>query len=185
MRALIQRTSGATVTVDDEIVGKIGPGLVIFICAMRGDTEAESEWLARKAVKLRVFRDEDGRMNRSVQDVGGSALIVSQFTLAAETRGNRPGFSAAAAPEDGERLYEHFKAQVQEHGVSVSSGRFGAEMEVSLVNDGPVTILFDAAERCWSELCEISVSTPAARTDLSVDGRWWGRVSARRSACGS
>lgn len=145
MRALIQRTSGATVSVDDRIVSEIGPGLVIFVCAMRGDTEAESEWLARKTVKLRVFRDDTGRMNRSIQDVRGSALIVSQFTLAAETRGNRPGFSAAAAPEDGERLYEHFKAQVREHGVSVGSGRFGAEMKVSLVNDGPVTIWLDTA----------------------------------------
>ena len=113
----------------------------------RDDTEADSEWLARKTVKLRIFRDEDGRMNRSLLDVGGSALIVSQFTLAAETRGNRPGFSAAAAPEDGERLYEHFKAQVREHGVDVSSGGFGAEMRVSLVNDGPVTIWLDTARR--------------------------------------
>ena len=147
MRALIQRTSGATVSVDDGIVGEIGPGLVIFVCAMRGDTEAESEWLARKVVKLRIFRDEEGRMNRSVQDVGGSALIVSQFTLAAETRGNRPGFSTAAAPEDGERLYEHFKAQVRDHGVPASSGSFGAEMRVSLVNDGPVTISLDTDQR--------------------------------------
>ncbi len=147
MRALIQRTSGATVTVDDEIVGEIGGGLVVFVCAMRDDTEAEGEWLARKTVKLRIFRDEDGRMNRSVQDVGGSALIVSQFTLAAETRGNRPGFSAAAAPEDAERLYEHFKAQVREHGVAVSSGSFCAEMRVSLVNVGPVTIWLDTAKR--------------------------------------
>ncbi len=86
MRALIQRTSGAKVTVDDEIVGEIGLGLVVFVCAMRGDSEADGEWLARKTVKLRIFRDEDGRMNRSVQDVGGSALIVSQFTLGAEIR---------------------------------------------------------------------------------------------------
>ena len=114
---------------------------------MRDDTEADSEWLARKTIKLRIFRDEDGRMNRSVQDVGGSALIVSQFTLAAETRGNRPGFSAAASPEDGERLYEHFNAQVRDHGVSVSSGNFGAEMNVDLVNDGPVTIWLDTARR--------------------------------------
>ena len=147
MRALIQRTSGATVSVDGELVGEIGPGLVVFVCAMWGDTEAESEWLARKTVKLRIFRDEAGRMNRSVQDVDGSVLIVSQFTLAAETRGNRPGFSTAAAPEEGERLYEHFKAQVREHGLSVSSGSFGAEMKVSLVNDGPVTIWLDTAER--------------------------------------
>jgi D-tyrosyl-tRNA(Tyr) deacylase len=147
MRALIQRTAEATVAVDDEVVGEIGPGLVIFVCAMRNDTEAESEWLARKVVKLSIFRDDEGRMNRSVQDVGGAALIVSQFTLAAETRGNRPGFSTAANPEEGERLYEHFKAQVTQHSVEVRSGRFGAEMKVSLVNDGPVTIWLDTAQR--------------------------------------
>jgi D-tyrosyl-tRNA(Tyr) deacylase len=147
MRALIQRTSEAKVTVDGKTIGEIGPGLVIFVCAMREDTDAESEWLARKIVKLRIFRDDEGRMNRSIQDVGGSALIVSQFTLAAESRGNRPGFSTAAAPDEGERLYEHFKKQVQEHGVSVGSGKFGAEMKVSLVNDGPVTIWLDSAHR--------------------------------------
>ncbi|MDH3669468.1 MAG: D-aminoacyl-tRNA deacylase [Paracoccaceae bacterium] len=147
MRALVQRTSGASVTVDDNVVGQIGPGLVIFVCAMRDDTEAESAWLASKVVKLRIFRDEEGRMNRSLLEAGGSALIVSQFTLAAETRGNRPGFSSAATPADGERLYEHFKAQVQEQGVSVNSGIFGAEMKVSLVNDGPVTIWLDTARR--------------------------------------
>ena len=147
MRALIQRTSGAKVSVAGEVVGEIGPGLVIFVCAMRGDGDAESVWLARKVVKLRIFRDEQGRMNRSVQDVGGMALIVSQFTLAAETRGNRPGFSAAAAPEEGERLYEHFKAEILQHGVAVNSGRFGAEMAVHLVNDGPVTIWLDTEQR--------------------------------------
>jgi D-tyrosyl-tRNA(Tyr) deacylase len=147
MRALIQRTSGARVTVGDEIVGEIGPGLVVFVCAMRGDGEAESAWLAGKIVKLRIFRDDEGRMNRSVVDVGGSALVVSQFTLAAETKGNRPGFSTAAAPEDGERLYEHFKTQVQALGVPVSSGSFGAEMKVALENDGPVTIWLDTDRR--------------------------------------
>lgn len=114
---------------------------------MRGDTEAESEWLSRKTVKLRIFTDDAGRMNRSIQDVGGKALIVSQFTLAAEARGNRPGYSTAAAPGDGERLFEHFKDQVREQGVSVSSGNFGADMKVSLVNDGPVTIWLDSAKR--------------------------------------
>jgi len=147
MRALIQRTSEATVTVDGAVVGEIGPGLVIFVCAMREDGEAESEWLAGKIVKLRIFRDDEGRMNRSVLDVEGSALVVSQFTLAAETKGNRPGFSTAAAPDDGERLYQHFKGQVQAQGVPVSSGRFGAEMKVALVNDGPVTIWLDTARR--------------------------------------
>lgn len=147
MRALIQRASEARVRIGGETVGEIGPGLVVLVCAMRDDTEAESTWLARKVAKLRIFRDENDRMNRSVGDVGGSALIVSQFTLAAETRGNRPGFSTAAAPEDGERLYEHFMARVAEQGVPVACGRFGADMEVSLVNDGPVTIWIDTDQR--------------------------------------
>jgi len=147
MRALIQRVSSAKVAVNDEIIGEIGPGLLIFVCAMRDDTEAESEWLARKTSMLRIFRDDEGRTNRSIKDVGGEALIVSQFTLAAETRGNRPGFSSAAAPEEGNRLYEHFIAQVREHVASVSSGSFGAEMEVSLTNDGPMTIWLDTAQR--------------------------------------
>jgi D-tyrosyl-tRNA(Tyr) deacylase len=103
MRALIQRTSGAKVTEGNEVAGEIGPGLVVFVCAMRGDTEAESAWLARKTAALRIFRDGEGRMNRSVVEVGGAALVVSQFTLAAETRGNRPGFSTAAAPEAASR----------------------------------------------------------------------------------
>jgi D-tyrosyl-tRNA(Tyr) deacylase len=111
---------------------------------MRGDSAAESVWLARKTVNLRIFRDEAGRMNRSVLDVGGAALVVSQFTLAAETRGNRPGFSTAAAPEEGERLYQHFMAEVRGLGVPVEAGRFGAEMKVELVNDGPVTIWLDS-----------------------------------------
>jgi D-aminoacyl-tRNA deacylase len=139
MRALIQRASEAKVTVDGRVTGEIGAGLVIFVCAMRGDGDAESEWLARKAVSLRIFRDAEGRMNRSLVDVGGSALIVSQFTLAAESKGNRPGFS----PEDGRRLYEHFSDQVRNHRVAVANGVFGADMKVALVNDGPVTIWLD------------------------------------------
>ena len=147
MRALIQRTSGAKVTVDNAVIGEVGPGLVIFVCAMRDDTEAASAWLARKIVKLRIFRDDEGRMNKSVADIGGAALIVSQFTLAAETKGNRPGFSTAAAPAEGERLYEHFKAQVRDQGIAVSGGQFGADMQVSLINDGPVTIWLDTDAR--------------------------------------
>jgi len=147
MRALIQRTTGASVTVEGRTVGEIGAGLVILVCAMRGDTEAQSAWLARKCVSLRIFRDGEGRMNRSVLDTGGAALVVSQFTLAAETRGNRPGFSAAADPEEGRRLYEHFSAEVERHGVPVARGVFGAEMTVGLVNDGPVTIWLDSAAR--------------------------------------
>jgi D-aminoacyl-tRNA deacylase len=144
MRALIQRVSEASVTVDDAIVGQIGPGLLILICAMQGDTEAEADKLAAKIAKLRIFKDDDGRMNKSVLDVAGSALIVSQFTLAADTsRGNRPGFSTAAAPEDGNRLYEYFAGQVAAQGLRVAKGQFGADMKVRLLNDGPVTIWMD------------------------------------------
>jgi D-tyrosyl-tRNA(Tyr) deacylase len=147
MRALIQRTTGARVVVDGRVTGEIGPGLVVLVCAMRDDDDAQSELLARKVVNLRIFRDAEGRMNRSVLDVGGAALIVSQFTLAAETRGNRPGFSTAAAPDEGRRLYELFSRQVAAHGVPVATGVFGAEMQVSLLNDGPVTIWLDTRSR--------------------------------------
>jgi D-aminoacyl-tRNA deacylase len=147
MRTLIQRVSEARVTVDGAVVGSVGPGLVVLVCAMRGDGDGEAEWLARKTANLRIFRDGEGRMNRSLVDVGGHALVVSQFTLAAETRGNRPGFSTAAAPDEGERLCERFAAALAGHGVGVARGVFGAEMQVSLVNDGPVTIWLDTAAR--------------------------------------
>ena len=144
MRALIQRVTDAAVRVEGAVIGEIGPGLLILICAMQGDTEAQADKLAAKIAKLRIFEDDAGKMNRSVLDVGGSALVVSQFTLAADTsRGNRPGFSTAAAPADGQRLYEYFAAQVQAQGVPVATGRFGADMKVSLVNDGPITIWMD------------------------------------------
>ncbi len=143
MRALIQRVLQASVSVDGQMVGDIGPGLLVLVCAMQGDGEAQSQWLARKVVNLRIFRDDEGRMNRSLLETGGAALVVSQFTLAAETKGNRPGFSTAASPADGQRLYEHFAAEVEGHGVKVARGVFGADMKVSLVNDGPVTIWLD------------------------------------------
>jgi D-tyrosyl-tRNA(Tyr) deacylase len=147
MRCLVQRVSSASVTVDGSITGEIQAGLLVLVCAMQGDTEKEAEWLARKVANLRIFRDDAGRMNRSLLDIGGEALIVSQFTLAAETKGNRPGFSTAAAPEDGRRLYEHFSAQIASLGVRVANGVFGAEMKVALVNDGPVTIWLDTEVR--------------------------------------
>lgn len=144
MRALVQRVSEASVSVDGEEVGRTGQGLLVLVCAMRGDGEAEAELLARKVARLRIFRDAEGRMNRSVLDIDGGALVVSQFTLAADTRsGNRPGFSAAAPPEEGERLYEHFARSLAREGVPVETGRFGADMQVALVNDGPVTIWLD------------------------------------------
>jgi len=141
MRALIQRVTNASVTVDGEIIGKIDQGLLILICAMQGDTETQADKLAAKIAKLRIFDDQAGKMNLSVRDIGGAALVVSQFTLAADTsRGNRPGFSAAAAPEDGARLYERFTAQLTAQGLPVQTGCFGADMAVALTNDGPVTI---------------------------------------------
>jgi D-tyrosyl-tRNA(Tyr) deacylase len=147
MRCLIQRASEASVSVDGQVTGKIGNGLVILVCAMRDDTEAEARALAGKITKLRIFRDDQGRMNRSVLDAGGAALVVSQFTLAADTsRGNRPGFSAAAAPELGEALYQAFCRFLSELGIAVETGRFGADMKVYLVNDGPVTIWMDTAD---------------------------------------
>lgn len=145
MRALIQRVASASVTVDHRIVGEIGRGFLVLVCVMRDDSEAESLWLARKVVNLRIFEDDAGRMNRSLLDVGGGALVVSQFTLAAETKGNRPGFSQAAPPAEGQRLYEHFSAAVAGHGVRVANGVFGADMNVALVNQGPVTIWLDTA----------------------------------------
>lgn len=147
MRALIQRATSAQVSVDGAVTGAIDDGLVVLVCAMRDDDEAQSDWLARKTVNLRIFRDDEGRMNRSLLEVGGAALIVSQFTLAAETRGNRPGFSTAAGPEDGQRLYQHFIEAVRGQGVTVATGVFGAAMAVALVNDGPMTIWLDSAAR--------------------------------------
>jgi D-tyrosyl-tRNA(Tyr) deacylase len=141
MRCLLQRVSQAKVEVGGQVIGEIGQGLLILVCAMRGDDETNGEQLAKKAVNLRVFADEAGKMNRSLADIGGSALVVSQFTLAADTsRGNRPGFSLAADPELGRGLYERFCDQVRSHGVEVATGEFGADMQVSLTNDGPVTI---------------------------------------------
>jgi D-tyrosyl-tRNA(Tyr) deacylase len=144
VRALLQRVTSARVEVNDTTIGEIGPGLLILICAMSGDTDAHADKLAAKIAKLRIFKDDEGRMNRSVLDIGGSVLVVSQFTLAADTsRGNRPGFSTAAPPAEGERLYEYFAARIEAQGLPVATGRFGADMAVSPVNDGPVTIWMD------------------------------------------
>ncbi len=144
MRCLIQRVSEASVAVDGQVIGRIGHGMLVLVCAMAGDDDACAERLAKKVVSLRIFRDEQDRMNRSLTDVGGEALIVSQFTLAADTsRGNRPGFSSAAPPDEGNALYERFCELVTDHGVAVAKGAFGADMAVSLTNDGPVTIWLD------------------------------------------
>jgi D-tyrosyl-tRNA(Tyr) deacylase len=141
MMALLQRVSEARVEVDGATIGAIGQGLLVLVCAERGDTEAEGERLLAKMLKLRIFADDAGRMNRSLQDVAGGLLLVSQFTLAADTGGgNRPSFTAAAPPEEGRRLYEHLVARATAAHPVVATGRFGAHMRVHLVNDGPVTI---------------------------------------------
>lgn len=128
---------------DGTLIGECSAGVLVLICAMQGDTDDMPAKLAAKISKLRIFKDDEGRMNRSVADIDGEALVVSQFTLAADTaRGNRPGFSAAAAPQDGERLYEAFTAEMGAL-IPTQTGRFGADMAVSLVNDGPVTIWMD------------------------------------------
>ncbi len=143
MRAVLQRVTSAAVSVEGQTIGEIGHGLMILICAMQGDTEAQADKLATKIAKLRIFKDDAGKMNLSVKDVGGSALIVSQFTLAADLRGNRPGFSPAASPDEGKRLYDHFTAKIAAEGIATANGSFGADMDVTLVNQGPVTIWLD------------------------------------------
>lgn len=141
MISVLQRVREARVDVEGQTVGAIGAGLLVLVCAERGDTEAEADRLLAKLLKLRIFSDEAGKMNRSVQDTAGGLLLVSQFTLAADTTtGNRPGFSQAAAPEDGRRLFDYFVAQARVAHPVVQTGRFATEMQVHLVNDGPVTI---------------------------------------------
>jgi D-tyrosyl-tRNA(Tyr) deacylase len=141
MKALLQRVSEARVVVDGEVVGAIDQGLLVLLCAERGDTEALGQKLLDKLLKLRIFYDDSGKMNRSVQDVQGGLLLVSQFTLAADTHsGTRPSFSAAAPAEEGRRLYDAFVALARVQHPRVQTGVFGADMKVHLVNDGPVTI---------------------------------------------
>lgn len=145
MRAVVQRVSEASVTVGGEVVGRIGWGLLILLGVGQGDGPADAELLATKAANLRIFADGEGRFNRSLLDVGGEALVVSQFTLYADTRrGRRPSFTDAAPPEVASPLVEAFAEQLRRLGVTVASGQFGAHMQVALVNDGPVTILLDS-----------------------------------------
>ena len=141
MITVLQRVSEASVRVDGETIGQIGHGLLVLLCAEQGDTDAVADKLLAKILKLRIFADEAGKMNRSVQDVGGGLLVVSQFTLAADVAGgNRPSFTQAAAPDEGRRLYEHFVAKAQVAHPVVQTGQFAADMKVALVNDGPITI---------------------------------------------
>ena len=141
MIGLVQRVSEARVLVAGSTVGEIGPGLLLLLCAERGDAQAQADRLLAKLLKLRIFSDADGKMNLSVQDVAGGLLVVSQFTLAADTSGgNRPGFGNAAPPDEGQRLYDYFVERARAAHPLVQSGEFGADMKVHLVNDGPVTI---------------------------------------------
>jgi D-tyrosyl-tRNA(Tyr) deacylase len=148
VRAVIQRVSAARVTVGDDLVGVIGPGLLVFLGIASCDTEAEADWLLDKLLDLRIFEDESGRFNRSLRDLNGELLVVSQFTLLADTRkGRRPSFTAAARPDHAVPVYEHMLLRARDHGVRVASGRFGARMRVELVNEGPVTIILDSDDR--------------------------------------
>ena len=141
MIALLQRVSQARVEVAGEVVGAINAGLLVLFCAEPGDTDALADKMLAKILKLRIFADDQGKMNRSLQDVGGGLLLVSQFTLAADTQGgNRPSFTGAANPVLGEALFNHFVRQAQAQHPTVQTGRFGADMQVHLVNDGPITI---------------------------------------------
>ena len=144
MKALLQRVTEAHVRVDDRIVGAIERGLLVLLGVAVGDGEGEADYLARKCANLRIFEDQAGKMNRSVLDVGGSVLVVSQFTLCADTsRGNRPGFSGAAPPEIAGHLYQRFTGSLADLGLSIATGNFQTNMAVQLVNDGPVTILLE------------------------------------------
>ena len=141
MIALLQRVSEARVHVDGEVIGQIGQGLLVLLCAEKDDTTQIADKMLAKMLKLRIFADDQGKMNRSVQDVAGGLLVVSQFTLAADlTGGNRPSFTQAAHPDEGRRLYAHFVAQAKQSHADVQTGRYAADMQVSLVNDGPITI---------------------------------------------
>jgi D-tyrosyl-tRNA(Tyr) deacylase len=147
MLAILQRVSSAKVTVNGRVTGEIGSGLLVFLCAVKGDTDKDLEYVVRKVSQLRIFEDDQRKMNLSIGDIKGAALVVSQFTLAASTRkGNRPSFDNAEVPERATQLYEAFVQRLGDTGIPVQSGVFGAMMEVSLVNDGPVTIWIDSRE---------------------------------------
>lgn len=148
MRAVIQRVSKASVTIDGAIIGEIDRGFMILLGIHEEDTQSDADYLIRKVPLLRVFEDAEGKMNQSLQDIGGSVLSVSQFTLYADTKkGNRPSFVKAARPEKAVPLYEYFNEGLRATGLTVETGKFGGDMAVSLVNDGPVTILFDTRDK--------------------------------------
>ena len=141
MIGLLQRVKNASVTVNEQVIGAVKQGLLVLVCAEKGDSAEQCEKLAKKVLAYRIFEDENGKMNKSVSDIGGEILIVSQFTLAADTaKGLRPSFTPAADPETGKRLYEHFIEKIKESGLKTETGQFGAYMQVTLIQDCPVTI---------------------------------------------
>lgn len=144
MKAVIQRVSSASVTVDGQVVGRIGQGIMVLLGVEKDDAEASADWLAEKIVGLRIFEDEAGKMNRALTDIGGAVLAVSQFTLAGNCdKGRRPSFDTAAPADEGRRLYEYFVAALKRQNVPVETGIFQADMQVALVNDGPVTFILE------------------------------------------
>ena len=148
MKAVIQRVKSASVSVDDKIIGEIATGLLILLGVEQSDTQDDLNYLVKKTVGLRIFKDDNKNMNLSIKDVGGEALVVSQFTLCADTsRGRRPSFIKAANPEEADSMYQQFCEQLTMNNLSVQRGKFGAMMDVSLVNDGPVTIILDSREK--------------------------------------
>ena len=148
MRAIIQRVSAAHVTVDEHVVGTIGPGVLLLLGVARADTEEDARWLLEKVLTLRIFENAEGKFDSSLLDTGGELLVVSQFTLLADTRkGRRPSFHDAALPAQAQPMYEHFVAHARARGVTVATGQFGAHMDVALTNDGPVTLVLDSTDR--------------------------------------
>ena len=146
MKALVQRVRQASVTIEEKLYSQIGQGLLVLLGVEKGDTEKEAEWIAKKISALRIFEDEAGKMNRSVRDINGSLLVVSQFTLAGDTsRGNRPGFEHAARPDDAKKLYEFTVQKLREQNIPTETGVFQADMQVMLINDGPVTFMLEKA----------------------------------------
>ncbi len=151
LKALLQRVSQASVSVDGEVVGRIGRGLVVLVGVERGDGDEDIDYLVQKILNLRIFADETGKFNLSLLDIGGELLIISQFTLLADTRkGRRPSFEKAAPPEEAEKLFNHFVEQIKRSGLKVNTGRFQKYMQVEILNDGPVTIMLDSADRLRS-----------------------------------
>lgn len=145
MKAVLQRVTRAQVSVDGEVIGQIGPGLVVLLGVAQGDTQADVDWMAEKVIQLRLFEDAAGKTNLSTKDVEGGLLVISQFTLLADCRnGRRPSFTAAAPPEEANQLYEAFVAACRQSGLPVQTGKFRADMQVELVNDGPVTVMLDS-----------------------------------------